>query len=172
MKKQDLFPTPLWHVEGTPQKLVDDLYQGAYRFKDNYESVSYSNKGGYQSPAFKWKDFHPEGRQYMEDVVSNIVQDLYDIDWWININGKGHWNAPHTHAACDLAIVWYLTDSDGLLTIMNPHAVRFIPLETSVANIDAKKGDIVMFPADAQHYVLPNERDSDRISISMNLRLL
>ena len=34
MKKQDLFPTPLWHVEGTPQKLVDDLYQGAYRFKD------------------------------------------------------------------------------------------------------------------------------------------
>ena len=38
-------------------------------------------------------------------------------------------------------------------------------------DIDAKKGDILIFPSDLIHYVLPNPREEDRISISMNLRL-
>ena len=34
-----------------------------------------------------------------------------------------------------------------------------------------KKGDILIFPSDIQHFVMPNQREEDRISISMNLQL-
>ena len=57
--RHDLFPTPVWHIEGTPQELVDELYKGAYRFKKKHPSENRSNKGGYQTPAFEWKEFHP-----------------------------------------------------------------------------------------------------------------
>ena len=93
----------------------------------------------------------------------------FKVQWLYNINGKGDWNIPHTHPGSDLALVLYLTDSDGLLTLFNPHAQRVI--STHNTSINAQKGDIVLFPADLVHYVMPNPREEDRISISMNLQL-
>ena len=49
MTKYEIFPTPVWHIEGAPQRLVDELYKGAYDCRDNVESNSLSNIGGYQS---------------------------------------------------------------------------------------------------------------------------
>ena len=37
--------------------------------------------------------------------------------------------------------------------------------------MNAKKGDIVIFPADLIHQVEPHEKEEDRISVSMNLLL-
>jgi len=171
--KHNLFPTPLWIIKGSPQQLIDELYQGAYVYKDNHKSVDVSNQGGYQSPGFRWEDFHPEGKEYLKEAISNIIKNPYEIaNWWFNISPKGAWNLPHTHPQADFALVWYLTDSDGLLTLMNSHPQRLF--EDGQGNghymgVNAEKGDIVIFPADVQHYVLQNKRDADRISISMNL---
>ena len=173
MTRHDLFSTPLWHIEGTPQVLVDELYKGAYRFKKKHPSNQKTNQGGYQSPAFDWKEFQPQGIEYVEGVVSTVTVELKKnfeiIDWWYNINSEGHWNIPHTHPNSDLALVIYLTDSDGLLNFLNPHPQRKISLQN--VTINAKEGDIVIFPADVMHYVMPNLRKEDRISISMNLQL-
>ena len=176
--RHDLFPTPVWHLEGTPQELVDELYKGAYRFKKSYPSETKSNEGGYQTPAFDWEKFHPQGIEYINDTVRDVFakeespsyKNFKVQQWWYNINGKGHWNHPHTHPNCDFALVLYLTDSDGLLQLMSPFPQRNLVLGSQV-NIDAKKGDIVIFPSDLMHYVMPNQRDTDRISISMNLQL-
>ena len=54
--RNDLFPTPVWHIERTPQELVDDLYEGAYKCKEKYSNSSVSNEGGYQSLGFYLKD--------------------------------------------------------------------------------------------------------------------
>jgi len=175
MKRHDVFATPIWHIEGSSESLVNELYQGAYRFKEKFKSENKSNKGGYQSPPFDWDKFHPQGIEYIESKVKEIIGDDYKLgvdSWWYNINGKGNWNLPHSHPGCDFALVWYLTDSDGLLQIMNPHLnVKLTkPLSNSVT-IDAKVGDILMFPAEIVHYVLPNERETDRVSISVNLQL-
>ena len=83
---------------------------------------------------------------------------------------------PHTHPNSDFALVLYVTDSDGLLTFMNPHPMRLLDNEFyggsgSHGGINAKKGDILMFPSDLVHYVKPNPREEDRVSISMNLQL-
>jgi len=165
--RHDLFSTPLWHIEGTPQQLVEELYQGAYGFKEKYPSENRSGQGGYQTPTLSWEDFHPQGKEYVDSVVGNIFENFKVKEWWYNISGKGNWNSPHTHPYCDYALVFYVTDSDDLLRLMNP---RKEDKETYVG-INANKGDILIFPSDIQHFVMPNPREEDRISISMNLQL-
>ena len=167
--RHNLFPTPMWHIEGAPQELVEELYQEAYKFKEVYPSANKSNEGGYQTPTLKWEDFNSEGVEYINKVVGDIFK--FEVqEWWYNINGKGHWNQPHTHPGCDIALVLYLTDSDGLLHLLSPFPQRR-KLEGDCIWINGAKGDIVMFPSDLYHHVLPNPREEDRISISMNLRL-
>ena len=167
MTKHDIFPTPTWHIEGAPQQLIDELYEGAYRFKKEYVSEHKSNEGGYQTPPLKWDKFHPQGTEYIDKVVGDIFK-FKVKEWWYNINGQGHWNLPHTHSNSDFALVLYVTDSDGLLTLMSPHQYSSTGDHIKV---NANKGDILMFPSDLVHYVMPNQREEDRISISMNLQL-
>ena len=173
--RYDLFPTPIWRIEGTPLELVDELYKGAYRFKKEHPSENRSNKGGYQSPPFEVNKFHPQGIEYIDKVVGDIFKFKVE-SWWYNINGQGHWNVPHIHAGSDLALVLYVTDSDGLLNLMSPHPMRLLDSEDyggegDHMRVNANKGDILIFPADLVHYVMPNQREEDRISISMNLQL-
>ena len=166
--KYNLFPTPLWFIEGAPQQLIDELYQGAYKFKERYPSENKSNQEGYQSPSFSWKEFHPEGIKYIEKLLNDILGKFEVTGWWCNINPKGAWNKPHTHPNSDFALVWYLTDSDGLLNLMNPFLQR---RNSKNINVNAKKGDILIFPGDIIHYVMPNTKETDRVCISMNLKL-
>ena len=173
--RYDLFPTPIWRIEGTPQELVDELYKGAYRFKKEHPSENRSNKGGYQSPPFEVNKFHPQGIEYIDKVVGDIFKFKVE-SWWYNINGQGHWNVPHIHAGSDLALVLYVTDSDGLLNLMSPHPMRLLDSQEyggagDHMRVTANKGDIVIFPSDLVHYVMPNQREEDRVSISMNLQL-
>jgi len=167
--RHDLFPTPVWHIEGAPQQLIDELYQGAYKFKELYPSENRTNQGGYQSPPFNWEAFHPQGIEYINKVVGDIIGKPKVTEWWYNINSQGNWNLTHTHPGCDYALVLYLTDSDSLLQLINPHSMRINNQHYN--SIDAKKGDIIMFPSDIMHFVMPNKREEDRISISMNLQL-
>ena len=58
-----------------------------------------------------------------------------------------------------------------------PHITHGIPAnlrkfdKDGHVSVDANKGDIIMFPSDLLHYVIPNSKEDDRISISMNLQL-
>ena len=180
MNKYDIFPTPVWHIEGAPQQLVDELYKGAYVCKESVESNVLSNQGGYQSPSFNWDQFHPEGIKYIDNILSSIVNTFpfrnlrsYEVQsWWYNINSKGDSNNPHTHPASDFALVFYLTDTEDRLVFMNPNP-RFvhsvISQDTNIPHTN--KGDVIIFPADIIHYVLPNEKEDDRICISMNISI-
>ena len=80
--RHDLFSTPLWHIEGgAPQQLVDELYQGAYEFKKRYNNTNEgehwksSIQGGYQTPFLEWKDFHPQGIEYINKIIDDIAKE-------------------------------------------------------------------------------------------------
>ena len=173
MKKHEIFPTPVWHEEGgISQQLVDELYEGAYQCLKKYPSIDKtSNQGGYHSPAFEWKNFHPQGIELIQKVVYKAIEQDFNVtSWWFNINGKGGWNMPHSHAGrgIDLALILYLTETDDLLTLVNSNPTINDPMGYSP---HIKKGDILIFPSDLVHFVMPNQREEDRVSISMNLRL-
>ena len=169
MTKYEIFPTPVWHIEGAPQRLVDELYKGAYDCRDNVESAQLSNHGGYQSPNLSYKDFHPQGIEYVNKVLGDIFEDFRVQSWWYNINSKGDLNNPHTHPASDYALVWYLTDSNEKLVLINP--IQRLLSQEQTASHYANKGDVLIFPADIMHYVLPNDKEDDRICISMNISI-
>ena len=175
LTKHEIFPTPLWHIEGAPLQLIDELYEGAYRFKKEYPSTTRSNEGGYHSPSLEWEEFHPQGIEYINKVIDETFEKKFKLtqcEWWYNINPKGAWNIPHSHPGAGFALVLYVTDSDQLLTIMDPnyHGRYFFDNRADI-NPPTKKGDILIFPADLKHYVKPNQREEERISISMNLQL-
>ena len=178
--RHEIFPTPVWQIEGTPQELIDELLQGAYKCKDNIDCQKRSNQEGYQSPSFTWNEFHPKGIKYIEGVLKEHLIDKNDdnlfingaiaeeplpTSWWFNINPKGAWNIPHTHPSVDFAGVLYLTDIDNELCFIS-HNNRF---NTGHLSPPAKKGDLIVFPSDQIHMVMPNKSEKDRVSISMNI---
>ena len=173
MKKFELFPTPVWHIDGASQSLVDVLYDGAYKCRDSIECVNQSNEEGYHSPYFEWNQFHPEGIEYIESILLQVTKEKCKVvNWWYNINTKGAWNIPHVHIGYDLALVFYLTDSDNKLSLVDPFPNRRITYNQHYQNYDSKKGDIIIFPSDIVHFVRSNDKEEDRICISMNIKIL
>ena len=175
--RHDLFATPVWHIEGAPQQLVDELYEKVdiiKKKKDLFDLDDYnkSNQGGYQTSQFNWQEFHPQSKEYIEKLITDIFTNyLVNISgWWYNINLKGSWNTPHSHGGSNYALVWYLTDSNGLLKLMNPLSNRIDNILDKSFN--TKKGDILIFPGDIIHYVMPNPKETNRVCIAMNLQLL
>ena len=88
--KHKLFSTPLWHLEGISHELADELYEGAYRFKEKYPAANRSNQGGYQTPSLEWEMFHPLGIEVINKLVYVAIEHDFKVKaWWYNINGKG-----------------------------------------------------------------------------------
>ena len=184
----NLFSTPVWDIEGTPENILDEMIQGAYDCKENVKTANRTNVLGYQSPCFTSDLFHKGAFEYLRNQLKDTLP-KFEIDvWWFNISGKGSYNTAHTHPQSDLAVVWYLTDDDNKLSLCDPHWHSRAKLYASLYGTDqsplrkdrnypyskkmnAKKGDIVIFPADLIHQVEPHEKEEDSISISMNLVL-
>ena len=170
--RHNIFPTPLLHIQGAPQQLVDKLYKKALELKQSYKDngLRRSNQGGFQTTQINWEEFHPEGIEYINKIISETFYDVPDwkiLGWWYNINPKGSWNIAHTHRGCDLVLIWYLTDSYGTLNLINPSKIK----GEQNLNLNSNKGDIIIFPGDIVHYVMPNPKETDRVCISMNLKL-
>ena len=100
---------------------------------------------------------------------------------WANVNGRGHYNAPHRHNGYDLSGCFYLaqptatTDSTGVIEFLDqrnltPHVERFGgPMFSSSFTLRPEPGQIVIFPSSLMHWVRPNQSDEDRIVIAWNL---
>ncbi len=184
----NLFSTPVWHIDGTPEDILDEMIQGAYACKENVKTANRSNVSGYQSPCFTPDLFHKGAFEYLENQLKDTCPKFKLDVWWFNISGKGSYNVVHTHPKCDLALIWYLTDDDNKLSLCDPlwhsraklYAFLYGTDETplrkdrnyhDVKKMNAKKGDIIIFPGDLAHYVETVETEQERISISMNLTL-
>ena len=63
-----------------------------------------------------------------------------------------------------------LTDSDNKLVLVNSVQRQYVELNECFLP-QANKGDVIIFPADVLHYVLPNDKEDDRICISMNISI-
>ena len=169
-----LFYSPIWWFE---QPLPPKAYEWAFWLKEQtYEHrVQKSNRGGFQSPGLKWKDFE------FRDHVQNILYEFKEFEnfkfnnWWLNINEKGDYNNKHVHPGSELSGIWYITDNEGLLKFEDPHVMTRDRIISKVFGNDTclqvkcLAGDLVLFPSDMQHSVLKHTLDTPRISVSFNM---
>ncbi len=117
-----------------------------------------------------WKEFDPKLHRTIHDG-------------WVNVNGKGAFNAPHEHSLHHLSGCYYVStpesdeESSGVLGFMNPagpvgpkgwFSDRLIPARL---NARPKAGQIILFPSYLLHWVCPNQAEEERVSIAFNLTI-
>ena len=80
----------------------------------------------------------------------------------------------HTHPESHMSGVYYITDNHQALTLTNPLKHNRL-WESMLFNkpcdikINAKPGDLVLFPSDIPHFVDPHNSRNPRISLSFNI---
>ena len=171
MREEQHFSSSFWFFE-TPIEQNDCIKWALKYEKDIPRDSSKSNVGGYQS--LSSNDF---SEIPFFEVIKNSLHELPSFtfkNWWLNINRKGDYNRTHTHPFADVAGVYYITDNHEALTLINPLQHNRL-WEDMVFNkpchtkINAKPGDLILFPADIPHFVDPHNSHNPRISLSFNI---
>ena len=190
-----LFPTVL-HIIHTDSffEVKDQLIEYAYKEKKkDSEGVSRSNIGGWHSNIN-----YNESDNILAYVIGEFVKsyfvhnsifkdncEAYLTSLWININKKGDFNYNHVHPCSHLSGVMWIkcTQESGNIEFISPSIFsgaeeretysesfkKKMNIHDSYA-LEPREGTILLFPADLQHKVLPNNSDEDRISASFNIR--
>ena len=168
------------------KRVISYIYKEKEKFP---ESVSKSNKGGWQS-----KDNY-----YEDNILSQIISgglshlgpcykypDFFIKSIWININKKNDFNCLHAHPECDLSgVLWInIPKGSGNFEFVSPHSFTGSSIigsyderfKSDTYNYHAyqlypKEGSMLVFPSYLQHQVERNESDEDRISVSFNLAI-
>jgi uncharacterized protein (TIGR02466 family) len=158
------------------------------------ETSQHSNYGGWQSkqlsgyiPELNELFVHVQARLEALHGVFNFRDNLkLNIDnCWVNINGKGHANMPHTHGGWTFSGVYFVSGQENCGNLMLVHPSQQFPyhymgkpfkensIEKSLQTVQYKcePNKLVIFPSWVQHCVPPNLTDEDRISIAFDINL-
>ena len=105
---------------------------------------------------------------------------------WININGPGAYNIPHTHPNSHLSgVMWIKVPKDsGNIVFDNPSGHQAYTEINSYTQefkdqffihhcywLPPIEGRMIIFPSHLQHGVNENNSNDDRISVSFNITL-
>ena len=106
------------------------------------------------------------------------------MEGWINISGRGGFNAPHDHPAFAWSGVYYVTvpppskADSGAIEFLDPRTNTRVPtVQGAQCFLDTRKlqpqaGLMLLFPSYLRHWVYPNEEDAERVSIAFNARFI
>ena len=188
----NLFPSPV-HIFDTDgfDEFKNNLIDYAYKLREeDSKGFNISNRHGWQSQGFDLSDMNDLLHATILRGLSSFpsIKNTTEIraSAWININGPGAYNIPHTHPNSHLSgVMWIKVPKDsGNIVFDNPsghqthteinsytqefkdqffihHAYWFPPIE----------GRMIIFPSHLQHEVKENKSNEDRISVSFNVTL-
>jgi hypothetical protein len=178
MLSLDLFPTKVYSKNCNLD--LDDLYREIKKFQKNTDSVTISNRGGYQGHGFYY--------QPLEDLIIDSVPTKEDKDpinvklqFWVNVNNKGEYNDIHDHNAYGgtfLSGVFYVKvpPNCGRLRLFDPRPfvtgapdMKYYNDGNNYHYFDPEPNLMVIFPGWLKHDVEPNRSDEERISVAFNL---
>tara|TARA_B100000427_G_C15339435_1_gene520456 strand:+ start:146 stop:757 length:612 start_codon:yes stop_codon:yes gene_type:complete len=187
-----VFSQPIFEVE---TKVIDyDKLKELIKEKRKIDDGEFkSNYGGWHSSdLLKDDNFKP----FIETLWEEIFNSLYPsvirggyrfiiTNAWININSKNNYNVTHVHSECDMSGVLYVdANKSSSINFENQSLVfsqtrlddrvteKFKENHGFCSNIaySPKDGIMLLFPSYLHHSVYPNLSDTERISISFNIR--
>jgi len=143
--------------------------------KENPGGVSKSNGGGYQSE----DDLHLNQLFFpLIEIINSSINKIFKdpnlkiMGMWGNISSFSNFNWPHSHSSDKLTQmisgVLYLQvpKNSGDIVFCSPYDVNI-----QVFKHTPIEKEIILFPANTQHLVYPNESNEDRLSIAFNISL-
>ncbi len=165
--------------------------------RSQYAGVRRSNQNGWHSNL----DFfqRPEAsfarlRSFISDAIWQATRQIspgfafdacsIQAEGWINVNGRGAYNAPHDHPGWAWSGTYYVAclssaeTRGGMIEFLDPRTgIRAVTVEgancfASKVAITPEPGMLIVFPSFLRHWVYPNEQDADRISIAFNARFV
>lgn len=180
--------TPVWQcpVLGIDNRTIREY---CLNVREQKPGVNISNKGGWHSNEVLLPI--PEDLEQLFNDLTIFVNDvgarytgtksLVLGNWWININSKYDYNAPHDHQNSILSGTYYVSVPDknmGDLVLHRGDSAEFfltskIQREPTMANAlsvpcPVEESMFYLFPSWVKHSVERNNSDLDRISIAFN----
>ena len=154
----------LFAVQMTHCKLPLDIHihKKIILFVENEykEEDTVSCKKGFQ--------FHGDfnGKKELDSFLDMFLRNSFgvEIDYsWLNVLGSNSYNRPHFHNGTDVyyAAVYYLSSENNNITFTRGE---------QTFDIEPKIFDLLIFPFELVHYVLPEKRSQKRICYAFNLR--
>lgn len=116
-------------------------------------------------------------RDFEDDRAFN---DIHMTGAWLNINGRGNWNAPHEHLPAAWSGVFYLDagtldegagdiGQDGRIMFFDPMPLGREWKRPPYVSYMPETGTMLLFPSFLTHMVAPYAGDTPRISLAFNL---
>ena len=183
----ELFTTPVWQtqINGIDNNQIKEYCLG---LRTKYPGVKISNRGGWHSSELDvplpnaLDELIHDLTAYINQFVGQHTKstDLMLGNWWININGKGDYNAEHDHQNAVLSAVYYVEVNDsntGDLVIHRDDSSRYYlgKYKKPSTNFSAQSfiitpetSKLVIFPAWTKHSVEQSNSNTERISIAFN----
>ena len=181
----------------TASVLSSPLYS-IFEIRNNIPSKNKSNLGqnSYHSPNLLNLQNPPEILKLMKQIT-NCIQTIHQqsrrenvrlVDFWININGKGGSNVPHTHPGAKYSGVFYIKVpkemKGGNLFFLRDYNETYLTsqenmgffkqgynlLPNDLPKIPVKPLEklLLVFPSWLPHSVEFNDTEEERISLSFN----
>lgn len=148
-------------------------------YKDSRTNQSSFNTFIINEPVFKDLKvfFYDSLRTYVNEVFETDHQ--YSITQsWINKSGRGGSHTVHNHPNSVVSGVFYLQsdESTGDIVFCRPGGFNEYQVNGGCTNkflsdnyiCPPKVGRLILFPSNMPHYVMPNDSDVDRYSLSFN----
>lgn len=194
MNLETWFPTPIWN---TVVDITDAQNQEAIDFcvnlRERTNGREVSNVGGWQSNDLLENDLLNTPLEFLIGAAKPICQKaIMDfgsskqaaiLNSWVNINDKNNYNKLHNHTSCDLACVFYLTGNNSDIEFVRPYDIQKYFLDNLESDYSTQlsfshvthsptKNTLLVFPSWLQHCVKPNENNSTRISVAINIKAI
>ena len=196
IKKGFIFPKPFW--SSLLEVNIVDLQKECFEIRNNIPGKNKSNLGqnSYHSPNLLNLQNPPEILKLMKQITK-CIQTIHQqsrrenvrlVDFWININGKGGSNIPHTHPGAKYSGVFYIKVpkemKGGNLFFLRDYNETYLTsqenmgffkqgynlLPSDLPKIPVKPAEklLIVFPSWLPHSVEFNDADVERISLSFN----
>ena len=137
-----------------------------------------SNVGGLQFEQ-SFPQLNKEVEAYMHLIMGYLGVHMSTskvVNSWVNINQRGHWNKPHIHPGSFYSAVYFIAGHEacGDLVLLNGHnniagVSPYAPKLRAEHRLKPLPGMLYMFPSGQSHMVEPNNTDTPRISVALNI---
>ena len=159
-------------IDGTPMKVA--LEKGGGRSSVYNETKPHKMK--------EFKKFY----DWLQSIVRHVIVDEWGytsglqyepVSSWVNVHHKEGFTDEHAHGATQLVIAAYLNlpEDGGFIEYKDPleyqKGFHYRPLETEWKwnKVEAKTGDVIMFPGWLQHRTQPSQSTEERWVLTTNI---